>query len=135
MTRTDVIRCVAAAALLAGCAGAPPYERPAVELPASWQGVPAQGMAAPSERWWTLYGDAGLDRLVEEALAHNQDLALATARVDEARALLRVSDSLRMPSFDADFQGNRSRRSESTATPMPPGTPLESSNYRAQLNV
>ena len=135
MTRTNAISYVAAAALLAGCATGPAYERPAAELPAAWQGAPAQGVAAAGERWWTLYGDAVLDRLVEEALAHNQDLALATARVDEARALLRASDSARMPSFDADFQGNRSRRSEVTATPMPPGTPLESSNYRARLNV
>ncbi len=133
--RSKFVCFAAAAAILAGCATDPAYQRPAVELPTSWQGAPTQGVSATGERWWTLYGDSALDKLVEEALAYNQDLALATARVDEARALLRASDSARMPSFDADFQGNRSRRSESTATPMPPGTPLESSNYRAQLNV
>ena len=130
-----LIHCVAAATLLAGCAVGPPYKRPAAELPSAWQGVPAQGVIAAGERWWTLYGDPVLDRLVEEARAHNQDLALATARVDEARALLQVSDSARMPSVDAGFQGDRSRRSERTSTPFPPGTPLETTNYRAQLNV
>ena len=135
MIKTSVIHCVAAATLLAGCAVGPPYSRPAADLPSAWQGVPAQGVTATGERWWTLYGDPALDRLVEEALAHNQDLALATARVDESRALLRISDSARMPSVDADFQGDRSRLSERTSTPFPPGTPLESSNYRAQLNV
>lgn len=124
-----------AAALIAGCAIGPAYERPAAELPAAWTGAPAQGVAMTGERWWTLYGDPALDRLIEEALAHNQDLALAAARVDEARALVQVSDSARMPSVDAQFQGDRSRFSERTATPLPPGTPIESSNYRAQLNI
>ena len=135
MTRTSFVAHLAAAALLAGCATGPGYERPKADLPASWQGLPGAGVKAPGERWWTLYGDPALDKLVEEALAHNQDLALAVARMDEARALLRVSDSLLMPSVDATFQGDRSRRSERTSTPFPPNFPLENSNYRAQLNV
>jgi multidrug efflux system outer membrane protein len=92
-------------------------------------------VSATGDRWWTLYSDAALDRLVEEALAHNQDLALAVARVDEARALARVADSLRMPAVDASFNRERSRRSNVTATPFPPGTPIESNDYLAQLNV
>jgi multidrug efflux system outer membrane protein len=92
-------------------------------------------MTAKGERWWTLYGDAALDRLVDEALAHNQDLALAVARVDEARALARIADSARLPAVDATFNRDRSRRSEVTATPFPPGTPIESNDYLAQLNV
>jgi multidrug efflux system outer membrane protein len=125
----------ALAAAIAGCALGPAYERPASELPAAWQGGPANGLSAPGERWWTLYSDAALDRLVEEALTHNQDLALAVARVDEARALARVADSLQWPSVDATFSRDRSRRSEVTSMPFPPGTPVESNNYRAQLNV
>jgi len=121
-------------ALIAGCAIGPAYERPASELPAAWQGGPASGVSAPGDRWWTLYADPALDRLVEEALAHNQDLALAVARVDEARALARVADSLQWPSVDASFNRDRSRRSEVTSTPFP-GAPVESNNYRAQLNV
>src|SRR5262245_17002331 len=112
---------VVAMALLASCAVGPAYERPASELPAAWQGGPsAGGVRSPGERWWTLYGDPALNQLVDEALAHNQDLALAIARVDEARALARVADSLRYPTVDASANGNRSRRSEDIATPFPP---------------
>ena len=136
MKRANTMLCCALAALIAGCALGPKYERPPADLPAAWQGMPATGgVGAPGERWWMLYGDPALDRLVEEALAHNQDLALAVARVDEARALARVSDSLRYPSVDASFNRERSRRSEVTSTPFPPGTPIESNDYRAQLNV
>ena len=135
MTRTRTALLAAAGALIAGCTLGPAYERPAVELPAAWQGAPVTGASAAADRWWTLYSDAALDRLVGEALEHNQDLALAVARVDEARAQARIADSLLMPSVDAGFQRDRSRRSDVTATPFPPGTPIESNNYRAQLNV
>ena len=97
---------------IAGCSVGPAYERPSAELPAAYTDVPARGATAPAERWWTLYGDPALDRLVVEALAHNQDLALAVARVDEARAQARVVDSLQVPSVDATFQRDRTRNSE-----------------------
>jgi multidrug efflux system outer membrane protein len=124
-----------AAMLLGGCTVGPPYERPAVELPAAYRDVPAQGVAVKGERWWTLYGDPALEKLVDEALAHNHDLALAAARVDEARALLRIADSSRMPAVDAAASRDRTRLSERSSMRFPPGTPLENNNYRAQLNV
>ena len=129
--------CVTVALLavtLAGCTTGPAYERPAAELPAGWSDTPAQGVKATGERWWTLYGDPALDKLVEEALTYNQDLALATARVDEARALARVAGSQLYPSIDATFQRDRTRNSERASFPMPPDA-IESNNYRAQLNV
>ena len=126
---------LAGLALLGGCTVGPPYERPAVELPAAYRDVPAQGIAAKGERWWTLYGDPALDQLVDEALKRNQDLALATARVDEARALLRIADSARMPAVDAAASRDRTRVSERSSFPLPPNFPVENNNYRAQLNV
>lgn len=126
---------IALAAMIAGCAVGPEYERPAAELPAAWEGAPARGQKVIGDRWWRLYGDPVLDRLVEAALAHNQDLAAAAARVDEARALLQIADSALVPSVDATFQRDRQRSSERSSMPLPPGTPLERNNYRAQLNV
>ena len=120
-------------AVLGGCSTGPEYRRPAAELPDAWQAAPAQGQAVSGERWWTLYGDATLTRLVDEALAGNQDLALAAARLDEARALARIADAELVPSVDAGFQRDRTRRSDSTATRFP-GSP-ENNNYRAQINV
>jgi multidrug efflux system outer membrane protein len=125
----------ALAVLIAGCAVGPDYRRPEVELPAAWQGAPAEGVKGVRDRWWTLYADPVLDRLVEEALANNLDLALAAARVDEARALLRIADAQFWPSVDAAAQADRSRSSERTAMRLPLGTPIERTNYRAQLNV
>ena len=132
--RNQFVLSAALAALLAGCALGPAYERPAAELPTAYGDVPAQGVKAPAERWWTLYGDPALDKLVEEALAYNQDLALAAARVDEARALARAADSLLWPAFDATFQRDRTRNSERSPFPLPPSA-IERNSYRGQLNV
>ena len=126
---------VFSAVLFAGCTVGPAYQRPAAELPAAWRGVPAQGIAAGGGRWWALYADPALDRLIEEALAHNQDLALAAARVDEARALLRIADAELVPAVDAAAQRDRSRSSARSSLPLPPGVPLERNSYRAQLDV
>lgn len=133
--RLRIMGSAALAALIAGCAVGPDYQRPAVELPAAWVGAPADGVKATRDRWWTLYADPVLDRLVEEALANNRDLAVAAARVDEARALLRIADAQFWPTVDATAQADRSRSSESTAMRLPLGTPIERTNYRAQLNV
>jgi len=121
---------------LGGCAVWPAYQRPASELPAAWRGAPAQGVSTLSvgERWWTVYGDSALDALVEEAFTNNRDLALAAARVDEARALLRVADSRVVPAIDATAQRDRTRASEVSPIPLPPSA-IERNSYRAQLNL
>ena len=120
---------------LAGCTTGPAYERPAADLPSEWKDLPVQGaVKAPAGNWWSMYGDPTLDKLVEEALLHNQDLVLAVARVDEARALARVSESQLWPAFDASFQRDRTRNSAIGAIPLPPSA-IENNDYRAQLNV
>jgi len=132
--QTKALVSAALIVLLGGCTLGPAYERPAAELPAAWTGAPAQGVKAPTARWWTLYNDPALDRLVEEALIHNQDLALAVARVDEVRARARVADSQFWPAVDAQFQRDRTRNSERSSFPLPPNA-IENNNYRGQLNV
>jgi multidrug efflux system outer membrane protein len=121
---------------LGGCAVWPAYQRPTSDLPAAWRGAPAQGVSTLSvgERWWMLYGDSALNALVEEAFTHNRDLALAAARVDEARALLRVAESQVVPSIDATAQRDRARASEVGPVPLPPSA-IERNSYRAQLNL
>jgi multidrug efflux system outer membrane protein len=121
--------------LLAGCTVWPGYKRTALDLPVQWSEVPPQGQAVARDRWWDLYGDPLLDRLVEEALSNNRDLVIAAARVEEAQALLRITDAERAPSVDATAGYDRSRSSQRAAIPLPPSVPLEHSAYRATVNV
>lgn len=59
--------------------------------------------------WWTIFHDSTLDRLVEEALAHNADVQIAAARVDEARALLRIVNADRLPFLNVEGTAVRSK--------------------------
>lgn len=108
---------------LSGCtAVGPEYERPQLGMPESYSDPGTPG--AISDRWWELFGDRQLDQLVEEALAANQDLAVAAARVDEARAFAGIARADRFPSADAAAGTSRTKLSEDTSG-QPPGSDLE----------
>jgi multidrug efflux system outer membrane protein len=97
----------------ASCAVGPDYERPAVNAPAAYRSATAGDSATPSmdRRWWTLFGDPRLVDLEEEAARANPDLRAAIARVTEARAAARVTDSAFFPSLSANPSASRSRSS------------------------
>lgn len=106
------------AALLSACAAVgPDYERPAVNLPAQYA-VPTPATPAPavSSTWWTLFGDATLDVLMDAARRNNTDLQAAVARVEQAEALLREADALRWPTLNLGGSGSRQRTSDLSAT-------------------
>ncbi len=110
----------------------PDYKRPAVELPAAWK--ESSQDTVKDGNWWRVYADPVLEKLVEEALARNADLARAAARVDEARALVRQSESYYYPTVDATFGHSRTLSSAATGM-LPPGVERERNNSRAALNV
>jgi multidrug efflux system outer membrane protein len=77
------------AALLAGCTVGPNYQRPAPAAPLPpdyhWQAAqPSDNL--PKGPWWHLFHDDELDRLEDAALAQNQDLKAAVARVRAHRS-------------------------------------------------
>lgn len=96
--------------LLAGCAVGPDYERPKTEAPKAW-GEKADTTAVDLSRWWTLFNDPALNRLVERAVASNHDLRIATGRVKEARGQLGVVIGQIFPEVDAVGSVARARQS------------------------
>ena len=112
------------AALLAGCAVGPKYERPAVETPAAFkearlsaaerqrwkQAQPADDLARG--RWWAIFRDPALDSLETQAMKANQDLQAAAARVKQARAMRRGARAGRFPELTAGLGASRQRASE-----------------------
>jgi multidrug efflux system outer membrane protein len=118
--------------LLSACATPPPPQAPKVELPAAWK--EAAPRFAEDGRWWRIYQDAELDKLVDEAIAQNTDLVIAAARVDEARALVADARGAQMPTVDARAGAQRQQNSKATANFFP-GIPTQYSDYRASLNV
>jgi NodT family efflux transporter outer membrane factor (OMF) lipoprotein len=96
--------------LLGACVPAltPRPEGSAVAPPADWRTtLPADG--AIDAAWWGRFGDPELTALVEQARANNSDLAIAAARVAEARAQERVARSLLLPTLSAGLPGSEAR--------------------------
>lgn len=58
-------------------------------------------------QWWEEYQDSCLNRLERQAIAHNFDLHIAAARVLQARALVGVAISNRLPHIDLNFSYHR----------------------------
>ena len=122
--------------LLAACAGLKPdYTKPAVDLPAGWRDAPADGVQARDARWWKVYGDPVLDRLVDEALAHNANVMLAIARVDEARAALSATSADQGPQVSASANRSRTRVSQRGPTPLPQGVDPQFNDTRVAAGV
>lgn len=118
---------------LAGCVTVPDPKQPALDLPAAWPTASGQPAARVAPDWWKAYGDPHLNTLIQEALAHNADLRLAAARVDEARANLGVVRADEAVQVQATAEAGRSRMSQRGAMPAP-GSPANNT-YQAQLQA
>ncbi len=103
--------------LLAGCSAVgPDYQRPAVGLPAAYAEPGQADARAPGDpAWWTLFGDAVLNDLMDQALAGNYDLQAAVARMEEAEAALRETGAALVPEVDLATGASRSRSSSKAA--------------------
>lgn len=84
--------------------------------------------------WWRSFGDTELDALVEEGLAANHDLRIATARVDEFAALVAASRAEGLPQLGYGLGGARQRVSQNVAT-LPPGINPISGSFSALLTA
>lgn len=97
-------------ALLSGCTSAsrnaPP---PAPELPAQWAGPVARQASATPDGWWRRFGDPMLDRLIDDALRTNNDLAAAAIRVYRAQLQAGLADTNLTPNVTLGATGNASR--------------------------
>jgi multidrug efflux system outer membrane protein len=118
----------ASVAIAAGCTTTPTAP-PVLDLPAGTANDPAL------ERWWTAFDDTTLAALVDEALAHNLDLRAAIARIDQARAQVKLAQKDLYPTVNLDGGANRSRSTEVGANPLPPGFSAYTNDFRVALSA
>lgn len=118
---------LAAALLLAGCAGdMPPPSAALPAIPAAFDAIPpGWAMAAPADaaargEWWQVFGDPVLNDLESRAEAASPTLAAALARRDEARAVLGQARAPILPEIDGT--GALSRTRVSRDRPQSQGT-------------
>jgi len=95
-----------------------------VKLPAPWTSIPRDYLfggefdrdSLPYDiRWWERFGDTTLNRLEEEALAGNLDLAMAASRVEAARRNLAISQAAWLPSVGLGGSASGGREPEQGA--------------------
>jgi multidrug efflux system outer membrane protein len=107
--------------LLSGCMKlGPDYHRPdiGVNIPATYQQAPTERtVPVPEDRWWQVFSDEDLNRLVEEALTRNLDIKRATAAVLEARAQLVDTRADRFPRVGLDGRIERQQRPAGVSVP------------------
>lgn len=93
-------RGVILAVLLAGCSQTAEHVRPALPTRAEFPGELAPGgtaRPAPDIAWRGFFADPRLQALIARALDNSRDLAIATARIDEARAQFRIARADLLP--------------------------------------
>jgi outer membrane protein, multidrug efflux system len=103
---------VAWVALTAGCALKPPPDTvalkaealPTIHLPPAWSATASGGVAAAAG-WLSTFGDPQLSAAVAEAIAHNADLRVGAARVDESLLQARLAGARLYPSVDVLSRG------------------------------
>ncbi len=99
---------VVAAVAVAGCAIGPDYRRPALVQPETFRGqAVAEATSFADAPWWEAFRDPALQQLIQNALRNNYDVSVAAARIEEARANLRVTRSDLYPALD--YGGSISR--------------------------
>lgn len=114
MTKSQtMLAAVLPALLLSGCNMAPRYARPAAAVPPALpqgQGVYPAADAAQTQDlarigWREFFRDDRLRQVIELGLANNQDLRLAVANVQAARAQYRVQRADLFPAISATGSG------------------------------
>ena len=129
-----------AALAVAGCAlTRVDPETPELMLPQALPAQPAAGGDAVSptaslpDPWWQIFADPELDRVIDEGLARNTDVAVAAARVAQARAQAQIVGADRLPALDVAAGASRSR--ESVIRQPVQGARVTSNEYYANVGV
>ena len=119
---------------LCGCLVGPNYHRPATVLPEEFPGVPATKDSIADKKWFDLFQDATLKKLVSTALEKNFDVQIAAERVLEARAQYGITRANLFPTLDAQGSFNATRSSSIGSFPfIASGTNLATSYTQSGL--
>lgn len=129
--------------LASGCTVGPDFHAPAAPRQAGYDrealADPVGGeqhfvAQAPDARWWHLFGSPDLDRLIDQALAANTDLAATQAGLKQAREVWRAERGILFPSVDVGATTSRNKGSQYLA-PVPNDNTFSYGLQTAQVNV
>ncbi|WP_219893693.1 efflux transporter outer membrane subunit [Aquisediminimonas profunda] len=124
-----------------GCAlpPAPRQPMPMMTVPSLGNGEGPSDSTAdfPKDNWWTAYGDAGLNALIEEGLGKSPDVAMAAARIRAADAATERAGGALQPSLSIDGTVGGNKQSYNLGIPaqfIPKGI-IETGKLSATLGL
>jgi NodT family efflux transporter outer membrane factor (OMF) lipoprotein len=141
---------IAPVLLLGGCAAGPDFRSPAPpkldRYSAESQPVRTESTGVPESeaqqflmghdlpgQWWSLFGSAKLNTLIEQAMANYPDIAAQQAALSEARENVRAQQGVFLPQMQGAGSASRSKQSGAA---IAPGFPSFISNvFSANVNV
>lgn len=115
-------------------ASAPPPTLPERITPASGPEQFVREMPVASG-WWHAFGSTDLDALVEEALRHATDIAVADAALRQAREQAAATAGSAIPQVDASLQSQRTRVSNALAPAVTDASQYLYTLHTAQVTV
>lgn len=115
--------------LLCGCTLSPDYQRPSVDTPANWSVTDKNSTQNVAKDWWTSFGSAELNALMDDALANNNDLLAGVQRIVQARASLKTAGASLLPTVSGSGGASRSR------TNPPEGKTVSATNLQAGVDI
>jgi outer membrane protein, multidrug efflux system len=119
--RVGVVVSVAVTSMVGGCATVGPnYARPDMSPPPAFRDAGEQRSpdTLADAPWWQVFQDEALQALIRDAIAHNYDLRVAVARVQEARALARVAKSFLYPDIGIGASSSVNQASRNSQPPI-----------------
>jgi NodT family efflux transporter outer membrane factor (OMF) lipoprotein len=105
------------ALVLSGCAVGPKYVRPAAPVPTTYKESGDWITAQPSDdipkgNWWEVFHDPELNSLEDQVQVSDQNLKIAQAQYEQARAMLRISRSDYFPTVTGGLSVEPTQLSE-----------------------
>lgn len=138
MTKTGMKNAITIALLsltLAGCTVGPRYKRPAVDVPGTYRGAEQENAgksdaaSLADQKWWEVFQDEQLQKLIRIAIAQNYDVRIAAARILEAQAQLGITRANQFPQANAGAASNVIR------VPAQPALPVATNGSATQLSL
>ena len=119
---------------LTGCTVGPNYKRPAATVPGEYRGLaPDADKQAPAwaeEKWWTVFQDEELQKLIRTSLEQNYDVRIAATRILQAEAILGITRADQLPTITGEASAFNQRFPQSKTTP-----PIETSSNQVSVGL
>jgi multidrug efflux system outer membrane protein len=96
---------------LAGCTVGPNYKRPNTDAPTAYRGLTPEETASAAtaslgeQKWWEVFQDEELQKLIRTALQQNYDVRIAATRVLEAQEQVGLARANQLPTVNVSGTG------------------------------